>query len=127
MDILISTPVGLGRILRLNSSSRAKKDCIPSIKADKIFMIFFPSGFLKFFVNTKTYLGFLLGLQIHLSVFGKKKNNIEKKNSLASYIYLNENFQNGQSTKILRLIFHQAFEKSLTYLIDRKKKFVFFI
>ncbi|ABW97905.1 hypothetical protein HAN_1g60 (nucleomorph) [Hemiselmis andersenii] len=134
MKVLLYSSIRLGRLLKIITDSKAKKDSISFFFNNRFFICPLESGSLKLFLNSKKYFCSFVGLKKNLGIFKKSKTFLEKNYSLNSYIFVYDFFiEAKKKEKILtekkivkrKTKFPKSIEKSLVYLLDRKRKIFF--
>mmetsp|Transcript_65925 Transcript_65925/g.137298 ORF Transcript_65925/g.137298 Transcript_65925/m.137298 type:complete len:144 (-) Transcript_65925:1042-1473(-) len=131
MNIVLHFHPFLGRKMSIDLLSSAKKDSISSYFNRKKKIIIFKTGALIFSLDSVLFRGFMSGLPKNLIIFDKFGQFLNNGKIVDCCFFI---FKSQKDSRKYRILLHGKreqfinyknkfiFEKSLTYLMDRKKK-----
>lgn len=130
MYFLICFDTVLGRKIAISNSRRGKKDSVCRYLRDIFSLIVLKTGQVEFSFNSTTFMGFLMGSIGKCLIFEKSGQIFEQKKETNGFFFifqrkkLTKNYQKRLSKKNEKWLNHKGIfflEKSMSYLLDRKK------
>nr|UXY88127.1 hypothetical protein Cry52Nrm1_p103 [Cryptomonas curvata] len=124
----------LGQAVKIELSTKAKQDAVEYNGGEKIFITFSYTQNIIFHFNLNDYPSILISVSKQMFVSHKIQNYFYNHESIGAIIYV---FNNIKSSKKILSIFKKEnnkkmlireislFEKTIVYILDRKKKKIF--